>query len=339
MSEESTPVVYDPKAKYGTDKNPFRGVYSQSPRVTPNYLPGAYPTDMGSLRVARLYLSTGKDALFLAGGDIDSLLRGTSYAGFFLQQVAEQHSERAEVVQLPGDSYAAYFFGSAPSTYTFSGTFLNTQEDQWRVLFKWLYMGALRGTENAKQRHLVQIAYDTKIVSGYITGFTDVLKADNELFSSFQFTMLVKAEHLALERSAITGSDSRALEANVSDFTDFATLAEANAARAAKYAVTAYVDVPPKARQRRGTRLTGATCIRGVLTDAGTYRNGPGSSTAAGVSTASRPCTAAENRKLDLRKVSKLKAKLKKAAPKDKAPLNQKLALLTAQLKLQAASK
>jgi hypothetical protein len=293
-------------AKYGTPKNPFRGVYDQSPRVSPNYDAGAYSTDIGSLKVARLYLSRdAKDVAF-------PLLKGNSYAGFFLQQVAEQHSERAEVVQLPGDSYAAYFFGSAPSTYTFSGTFLNTQEDQWRVLFKRLYMGVLRGTENAKQRHLVQIAYDTKIVSGYITGLTDVLKADNELFSSFQFTMLVKAEHLALAESAIEASDRKAFGTDIEDFAKFAKIAESNAASAAKYAVTAYVDVPPKARQRLSSRRSAApACVPLPLSNAGVYTASGGKTSTAVAG--SRKCNEAESRLVYRKKHSALLARARKA--------------------------
>jgi hypothetical protein len=261
------------------------------------------------------------------------MFNGKSYAGFFLQQVTEQHSERAEVVQLPGDEYTAYFFGSAPSTYTFSGTFLNTQEDQWRVLFKRLYTNVLRGTENAKQRHLVQIAYDTKIVSGYITGFTDVLKADNELFSSFQFTMLVKKEHLALDETSIQGGAPGAFLADAKDFKTYALLVEVAARKAAKYAVTSYVDVPPKARQRRSSRRSAApVCVPLPLSNAGVYTSGGGqvSTDVAG----KKKCNEADSRLVYRKKHSALLAQARKATGDAKKRLNAEADGLNRKLRL-----
>ena len=85
------------------------------------------------------------------------------YVGFFLVSVQEDRSEKAEIVPLPGDDYAAFFYGEMPRNIAFTGVLLNTEEDLWRDAFETLYEDHLRGTVNSARGSLVQIKYGERL--------------------------------------------------------------------------------------------------------------------------------------------------------------------------------
>jgi hypothetical protein len=192
--------LYDPTAK-------VKGVYARYPVSTPKYLSSegrdTYATRDGAadLRVARIYLtnstvgegtSAQKFGTSFSAQDEQASLFQRGYVGFLLSQVTENRQEKAQVLPLNGDNYAAYFPGRMPTTFSFSGYLLNTRQDQWRTVFTELYEKVFRGSKAAIHGHLVQIAYDQQVVTGTMTNLTQVLSAANELYTQFQFDLLVK---------------------------------------------------------------------------------------------------------------------------------------------------
>jgi len=115
------------------------------------------------------------------------------YIGFMLATASEAFSEKVEVVQLPGDSYASFFYGSTPPQFSYAGVVLNTEQDKWKDSFEILYRDYTRGTKAARSNSIVQIKYDRKIVSGYVVSLTLQTEGSSDTHSMFTMTMLVKS--------------------------------------------------------------------------------------------------------------------------------------------------
>ena len=127
----------------------------------------------------------------LPGKEIPKELRGKAYVGFILTGVQESHSEKLEVVNLPGDTFASYFYGASPRQFSFSGILVNTDQDQWRDAFEELYEKYLRGSVSSRNFSIVQISYNGRVVSGWLTNLSQQLNSDNDHYASFTFSVLV----------------------------------------------------------------------------------------------------------------------------------------------------
>ena len=114
-----------------------------------------------------------------------------AYVGFILSAVQEQHAEKMQVVSLPGDAYASYFYGSQPRQFSFQGILLNTAEDQWRDAFEQMYEKYLRGSAASRRFNMVQVSYDNRVVSGWLTSMSQQVSSASDTYNSFSFTMLV----------------------------------------------------------------------------------------------------------------------------------------------------
>ena len=239
----------------GPNLSTKRGVYAKYPGVTPKYY--GQDNSFDDLKVARIYLSGLGQSASLGPNDrraadafgaenLKSLFK-KGYVGFFLSQVTEQHTERVEVIPLPGGSFQSYFFGESPATYVFDGMFLNTRQNQWRMLWSKLYQSVLRGSQVAGHRKLVQVAYDSKIVSGYITGYTDNLRAENELFSRFQFSMLIVQVDDAMDQSELLQTSNPFL-GDATDFQTYANIITGDLAALRNYSDTSFIAPPPRPR-------------------------------------------------------------------------------------------
>ena len=120
------------------------------------------------------------------------------------------------------------------------------------MLWSKLYQSVLRGSQVAGHRKLVQVAYDSKIVSGYITGYTDNLRAENELFSRFQFNMLMVKVDDAMDQSELLQTSNPFL----GDATDFQTYANIITGwLRLDYSNTSFIAPPPRPGLREGLRL------------------------------------------------------------------------------------
>ena len=124
-------------------------------------------------------------------------VRGKAFVGFILTGVQESHSEKLEIVPLPGDSFASYFYGSNPRQFSFSGMLLNTEQDKWRDSFEQLYEGYLRGSVSSRNYNIVQVSYNGRVVSGWLTNMSQQLDSSNDHYSMFNFTVLVSRIDMA----------------------------------------------------------------------------------------------------------------------------------------------
>ena len=125
-----------------------------------------------------------------------------AFVGFILTGVQEAHAEKVEIVPLPGESLASYFFGAQPRQYAFQGILLNTEQDKWRDAFEQMYLDHLRGSASARNFSIVQVSYDNRVVSGWLTSFSQQVNSNSDLYSSFSFQMLVS-------RSDIIGGNGK----------------------------------------------------------------------------------------------------------------------------------
>ena len=138
------------------------------------------------LNVAKIRLVTT-----LPGKSIPDEMQGRAYVGFILTGVQESHNEKVEIVPLPGDTFASYFYGANPRQFNFSGILLNTEQDQWRDGFEDLYENYLRGSVSSRNFSIVQISYNGRVVSGWLTNLSQQLDSSNDHYASFSFSVLV----------------------------------------------------------------------------------------------------------------------------------------------------
>ena len=188
-----------------------------------------------------------------------------SFVGFILTGVTETHSEKVEIIPLPGDTFASYFFGAQPRQYSFQGILLNTEQDKWRDAFEELYNEYLRGTASARNFSIVQVSYDNRVVSGWLTSFSQQVNSNSDLYSSFNFTMLVS-------RSDIFGGSKKLYENYLAKLngnleqaakllnSDYSVLNKDNIDGVIKKVNTAFVSAPPAPKRGKGKRRRADGC-------------------------------------------------------------------------------
>jgi len=122
----------------------------------------------------------------------DTVGGNVGFIDFFLQQADESFTEKLQVDEVLSDNYVAFYFGQEPPVFQYSGTLLNSQQDDQTTGFALAYQHLLRGTSLAKRGALLRLRYDNRIVTGTINRMQTSLHAENELAVPFSFTMLVK---------------------------------------------------------------------------------------------------------------------------------------------------
>ena len=194
-----------------------------------------------------------------------------AYIGFILTDVQESHNEKVELVPLPGDSFASYFYGCNPRQFNFSGVLLNTDEDQWRDAFEQVYEKYLRGSVSSRNFNIVQVRYGGRIVSGWLTSLSQQLTSQSDLYAQFSFTVLVSRidmiggsnafkDYLIDEKLAFKAADLSS---------DYAVLDPSNYNAMIDPLRTGVV-VPPKRPKRGGRRSVNSGCgFVEPFTDAG----------------------------------------------------------------------
>jgi hypothetical protein len=128
----------------------------------------------------------------LLGGEMQGA-GGTGFIDFLLTEAQEQFSEKIQVVDTLTDNYVAFFSGRDPAYAGYSGYFLNTYQDDQRVWFLQAYHEILRGSRLAARNMMVNLRYDSVLVSGYMTNLSLFLDGETEITACrFTFQLLVK---------------------------------------------------------------------------------------------------------------------------------------------------
>lgn len=194
-----TPGISD--ATLGRQAASNLGVFGRNPGATPKYALNRGARDAEYREsMARLFIDVPavlRDQLFESlPTDVKPLARAltnTGFIDFLLTSSTEPLQERVQVVDTLTDSYVAFFSGQSPPQFSFSGTVLNTYQDDQRVWMFRLYRSLLRGTRLANRGLIARLRYDSFIVSGYLTGLTQSLSGNNDHSAgNFNFNMLVK---------------------------------------------------------------------------------------------------------------------------------------------------
>jgi hypothetical protein len=227
-------TLYDENETRGINRRQH-GVFGLHPLATPKYAfnKGARDNEFKE-SLARMYVSLAEASeqlkqQYLASlpGDAQTQALakvltgagqqkgGTGFIDFFLQQVNESWQEAVQVDKVLGDNYVAFYFGQEPPIFQYTGTLLNSQQDDQRSGFALAYQHILRGTQLARRNALLRLKYDNVIVSGTMNSHSQALNAENEMVVPFSFSLLVK-EYVVL-------SNPRFTKKSQSDFIQLAT--------------------------------------------------------------------------------------------------------------------
>lgn len=216
--------------------------------------------DTESVSQARIYLDeaerwyAAKDFKFSKDVSPD----GKSYVGFLLSAVQENRAEKVQTTPLNGDNYATTFYGEAPTAYTFQGILYNTEYARWRELFSILYKNAFRGSQISQHRKLLHIAYDNKIVSGWMLNLSQNISATSDTMASFSFQFLVRSEFILATEAELSYNNAYFTGASVSteSLDSLADLPEFD-----DYLNVARIKPPPK--RQRGVGKKKYPCLPG----------------------------------------------------------------------------
>ena len=239
-----------------------------------------------------------------------------AYVGFILSSVQEQHAEKMQVVSLPGDAYASYFYGSQPRQFSFQGILLNTAEDQWRDAFEQMYEKYLRGSAASRRFNMVQVSYDNRVVSGWLTSMGQQVSSASDTYNSFNFTMLVSRIDIIggdkeLFLKYMTTKQGVLSESNIE--ADFAVLNSSNYNDLVDPVRTGMVKPPP--RPKRGGKRSRPTsdCSFTRPIGEGGQRNNPGGPTISSDFRTTAECTITEAFMAKKQEIDYLEKQLKEA--------------------------
>ena len=131
------------------------------------------------------------DVLAVRRDQDGTAIAGAGYIDFLLQNVQHNLQEKAHIVDVLADNFVVFYFGQQPPVWSFSGTFMNTWQDDWLIRFLKMYRNITRGTQLARRNTLVRIRYDSLILSGTMMNLQWQLNAANETAVPFSFNFLV----------------------------------------------------------------------------------------------------------------------------------------------------
>lgn len=153
------------------------------------------------------------EVLAVQGSKFGGQNNGTGYIDFLLGQVQESYTEKVQIADVLSDNYIAYFFGSSPPVFNYSGVVYNTKQDNWRSALSLLYRYCIRGTQLARRGQVVCLAYDDVVVTGALLNMSQQLTAEMQTSAQFSFSILVKRYDIyrdeatpITQREPLTGS-------------------------------------------------------------------------------------------------------------------------------------
>ncbi len=198
----------DPKA---------RGVFASRGQSTAQYerwLPNRHHEYFDTM--ARMYISVDNKKQFntvrksaiqgAKGGDpdggvgsvVDVLVgyggndAGLGYLDFLLHTADHRYEEKMQVSEVLSDNYVAFFFGQQAPVFTYTGTVMNTYQDNWLVNLYRVFQYLGRGTQLAARGLALQLRYDSFTFFGAMTNLNWRIISGQETYAAFSFNFLVK---------------------------------------------------------------------------------------------------------------------------------------------------
>src|SRR5690606_35753783 len=144
---------------------------------------------------------------------------------FFLESVQENREEKVQVIDTFGQ-WIAFFFGSRPEVYTYSGTLLNARNHDWKNEFQENYEHFLRGSKAVEYSATILLQYDDVLVEGYMLNCSISLNGGMHNAVPFQFNMLV-LNRSPLNPRGILGLRAARSGASAAELALFNTMQEA----------------------------------------------------------------------------------------------------------------
>jgi len=118
---------------------------------------------------------------------------GIGYIDFFLQRAHHALNDKYQVIETLSDSYVAFFFGLQAPVFSYTGTLMNTYQDDWTMRMLRIFNELGRGTQLARRGFIMRLRYDSLIVNGAMTNFEWDLMGEGEMSTPFSFNLLVKS--------------------------------------------------------------------------------------------------------------------------------------------------
>lgn len=134
------------------------------------------------------------EVLAISGGTFGET--GSGYIDFLLTQAQESYSEKVQISEVLSDNFISYFFGASPPVFNYTGVLYNTLQNDWRSAFSILYHQVIRGTQLARRKVSLCLAYDNVIVTGAMLNMNQSLDASQQMAASFSFSLLVKQYYI-----------------------------------------------------------------------------------------------------------------------------------------------
>ena len=177
------------------------GVFGPHPGATPKWALNRGPRGAEKREtLARLFIDVTdnervrlQQALPQELQNLASVLTNTGYIDFILTNATETLQEKTQIVDTLTDGYVAFYTGQEPPVFQYSGTVLNTYQDDQRVWLLQMYRSIIRGTRMANRNLICRLKYDSFIVSGYLESLNYGLLGMTDIAGSFTFNMRVKS--------------------------------------------------------------------------------------------------------------------------------------------------
>jgi hypothetical protein len=188
-----------------------RGVFGEQPGMTPKYSrnQGNREPDFKE-SLARLFVQVGPSeyeqfvdsvpeesqalARVLAGTNqgMGGSRGGVGYIDFLLQSAPISLQEKIAVVETLADNYVLYTFGQSAPSFSYSGTLINTKQDDQAVNMLRIYRDMIRASQLARRKKTVRLRYDSYIVTGAAINLNMTQEATVEMAVPFSLTLIVK---------------------------------------------------------------------------------------------------------------------------------------------------
>lgn len=127
---------------------------------------------------------------YAGSGENKTLGKSHYYTDFLVQRVAEQRSEKIQIVETFGSDFF-YAFGERPVILAVSGTLYNALDFAWRDRFWENYERYLRGTRLVELGGVAYFGWDDQLAEGYVIGATASEDTTTEGLVNFSFNFLV----------------------------------------------------------------------------------------------------------------------------------------------------
>ena len=110
---------------------------------------------------------------------------------FSILDYQESYEDIVKITQNFSQQWNAFFFGTRPKVYTFSGILIDAQNYPYYEQFITLYESNLAGAQCAKNGYRLYMSYDGKIISGWLINMKISGSSSSIAGKGFSFAVLV----------------------------------------------------------------------------------------------------------------------------------------------------